>query len=94
MATAPMGTTLQYICKLARGAAAERSDRQLLDDFADRGDEAAFAAIVARYGAMVLRVCRRLLGHEQDQLLERTGRARGPARSLPPAARPAAQLGR
>src|SRR5262249_14259999 len=41
-------------------------DRQLLDQFAARGDEAAFAALVARHGPMVLRVCRRVLRHEQD----------------------------
>ena len=43
-----------------------RSDRQLLEDFATRGDESAFADLVARHGPMVLRVCRRVLHHEQD----------------------------
>jgi RNA polymerase sigma factor (sigma-70 family) len=38
----------------------------LLDDFAARADEAAFAALVARHGPMVLHVCRRVLQHEQD----------------------------
>jgi RNA polymerase sigma factor (sigma-70 family) len=66
MATAQMGTVLRHIRRLAGGAAPERSDCQLLDDFAGRRDEAAFAALVARHGAMVLRVCRRVLGHEQD----------------------------
>src|SRR5205823_3246585 len=42
------------------------TDRQLLHGFAARGDQAAFAAIVGRHGPMVLRVCRRVLGHEQD----------------------------
>jgi RNA polymerase sigma factor (sigma-70 family) len=65
MATAPTPTVLQHIRQLA-GAAPQRSDRQLLDDFASRRDEGAFAALVERHGAMVLRVCRRILGHEQD----------------------------
>jgi RNA polymerase sigma factor (sigma-70 family) len=66
MATAQMGTVLRHIRRLAGGAGPERTDRQLLDDFAGRRDEAAFAALVARHGPMVLRVCRRVLGHEQD----------------------------
>jgi RNA polymerase sigma factor (sigma-70 family) len=42
------------------------TDAQLLDAFFGRHDESAFAALVDRYGRMVLRVCRRVLGHEQD----------------------------
>ena len=37
------------------------SDAQLLDRFATRRDEAAFAALVDGYGAMVLAVCRDVL---------------------------------
>jgi RNA polymerase sigma factor (sigma-70 family) len=66
MATAQMGTVLRHIRQLVGGVAPERTDRQLLDDFAGRRDEAAFAALVARHGPMVLRVCRRVLSHEQD----------------------------
>jgi RNA polymerase sigma factor (sigma-70 family) len=66
MAAAHMGTVLRHLRQLAGGAAPEPTDRQLLDRFAGRHDEAAFAALVARHGAMVLRVCRRVLGHEQD----------------------------
>jgi RNA polymerase sigma factor (sigma-70 family) len=67
MATGKLGTLLRHIHKLAspRGDC-QGTDRQLLDDFAARGDEAAFAALVARHGPMVLRVCRRVLNHEQD----------------------------
>src|SRR5438128_2226400 len=67
MATAQLGTLLQHIHKLAahRGGC-QRTDHQLLDDFAAHRDEAAFAALVARHGPMVLRVCRRVLNHEQD----------------------------
>ncbi|HZY85907.1 MAG TPA: sigma-70 family RNA polymerase sigma factor, partial [Gemmataceae bacterium] len=66
MATAQLGSLLRHIEHLAvQGGTLPRTDRQLLDDFA-AGDEAAFAALVARHGPMVLRVCRRVLRHEQD----------------------------
>ena len=47
------------------GSAAGLSDRQLIERIATRRDEdgeAAFAALVARHGPMVLGVCRQLLG--------------------------------
>ena len=50
------------------GSAAGLSDRQLLERFTARrepADEAAFAAIVARHGPMVLGICRQLLGDHQ-----------------------------
>jgi RNA polymerase sigma factor (sigma-70 family) len=67
MATATPGTLLRHLRQLAGGPGAPPgTDRQLLDDFAARRDEAAFAALVGRHGPMVLRVCRRVLQHEQD----------------------------
>jgi RNA polymerase sigma factor (sigma-70 family) len=67
MATAPLGTLLRHVKKLAAGRCVQQwSDRQLLDDFAVRGNEASFTALVSRHGPMVLRVCRRVLNHEQD----------------------------
>ncbi len=42
------------------------SDERLLHAFLVSHDEAAFAALVRRYGPMVGAVCRRVLGHEQD----------------------------
>ncbi|MGP0069119.1 MAG: sigma-70 family RNA polymerase sigma factor [Isosphaeraceae bacterium] len=54
------------------GSAAGLSDRQLLERFTaqrDAAGEAAFAALVARHGPMVLDVCRQLLGdrhHAED----------------------------
>jgi RNA polymerase sigma factor (sigma-70 family) len=67
MATAQLGTLLGHLQKLtAERCARQRTDRQLLEDFAACHDETAFAALVARHGPMVLRVCRRVLGHEQD----------------------------
>src|SRR5216683_2832435 len=67
MATAQLDTLLRHIRKLAAGrGSSQRSDSQLLDDFSTCRDETAFAALVARHGPMVLRVCRRVLNHEQD----------------------------
>jgi len=67
MATAQLETLLRHIEKLVAGhGVQQRSDRQLLDDFVARRSEAAFTALVSRHGPMVLRVCRRVLNHEQD----------------------------
>jgi len=67
MATTQLGTLLRHIEQLTAGGGVHHgTDRQLLDDFAARRDEAAFAALVSRHGPMVLRVCRRVLHHEQD----------------------------
>jgi RNA polymerase sigma factor (sigma-70 family) len=66
MATAQAGTLMRHLRKLAATPAGQRTDRQLLDDFAARRDDSAFADLVSRHGPMVLRVCRRVLRHEQD----------------------------
>ena len=49
-----------------RGAAGGLGEDQLLERFAERGDEAAFAALIARHGPMVWGVCRRVLRDERD----------------------------
>lgn len=46
------------------GAAAP--DRDLIERFVHSREEAAFAALVERHGAMVLGVCRRVLRHQHD----------------------------
>jgi len=67
MARPELRTLLRHIHHLAGPcAAAELSDRDLLERFAGRREEAAFAALVQRHGPLVLNVCRRLLRHEQD----------------------------
>jgi RNA polymerase sigma factor (sigma-70 family) len=67
MATAQLDSLLRQLQQLAAGPRlAHGTDRQLLDDFSARGDETAFATLVARHGPMVLRVCRRVLNHEHD----------------------------
>ena len=44
----------------------EPPDHVLLERFTARRDEAAFAALVRRYGPLVLGICRRVLHHEHD----------------------------
>jgi RNA polymerase sigma factor (sigma-70 family) len=44
----------------------ERTDHELLQDFAAARDEMAFAALVGRHGPLVFNVCRHVLRHEQD----------------------------
>jgi RNA polymerase sigma factor (sigma-70 family) len=53
--------------ELASAAGADNlSDEILLERFTSRREEAAFAALVRRYGGLVFGVCRRVLHHEQD----------------------------
>ncbi len=67
MANPPLGPVLRHIRKLAAAAhAKEQTDVQLLQEFAARNDQAAFAALVRRHGPMVLGVCRNVLRHTQD----------------------------
>jgi len=53
-------------CLLAGQGRPDESDEQLLHAFTMRRDQAAFAVLMRRHGPMVLHVCRRVLGHEQD----------------------------
>lgn len=57
---------LRHIRALASAEHAGEHDQQLLDTFQQRQDEAAFAALVARHGPLVLGVCRRVLGNDHD----------------------------
>lgn len=51
---------------LARPAAEDSSDRELLARFVATGEQHAFALVLQRHGPAVLRLCRRLLGNEHD----------------------------
>jgi RNA polymerase sigma factor (sigma-70 family) len=59
-----------FLRGLTSGIVAEslvnQSDRQLVEQFLARRDEAVFAALMHRHGPMVYRVCWRLLQQEQD----------------------------
>jgi RNA polymerase sigma factor (sigma-70 family) len=67
MAQGKRSHLLQYIRRLAATPPDDLlTDRQLLQGFIDRQEEAAFAELLCRHGPMVLGVCRRLLCHEQD----------------------------
>ena len=65
----PMRFLKQIETLFRTGTAGGLTDGQLLERFLERRDEhaeAAFAALVNRHGAMVLRVCRQILRDEQD----------------------------
>jgi RNA polymerase sigma factor (sigma-70 family) len=51
---------------MAAEAWADQSDRELVERFTARHDEAVFEALVRRHGPMVYRVCWRVLQHSQD----------------------------
>jgi RNA polymerase sigma factor (sigma-70 family) len=57
--------TIQTLLRHLLGAdpAGDLTDADLLERFAARRDEAAFAELVARHGPKVFAVCRRVLGH-------------------------------
>ncbi len=52
---------LMGVCHLA-----QVTDRQLLQRFLSDRDEDAFAALMERHGHLVFKVCRLVLGHQQD----------------------------
>jgi RNA polymerase sigma factor (sigma-70 family) len=59
-----LGVNLRRL--LGAHAAENDDDAHLLERFVAARDEAAFAALVERYGRLVLGVCRALLRHEED----------------------------
>jgi RNA polymerase sigma factor (sigma-70 family) len=64
--TSSAAPLLLHLRRLAAPARATAPDAALLEGFAQRGDQDAFAALVARHGPMVLGVCRRVLADAQD----------------------------
>jgi RNA polymerase sigma factor (sigma-70 family) len=65
MGEAAMASLTIVAQDIRRLAGCEPSDEQLLAAFT-QGQEPAFAALVRRYAGLVMGVCRRALGHEQD----------------------------
>jgi DNA-directed RNA polymerase specialized sigma24 family protein len=57
---------LSSVIRQLLSARSDSSDRHLLERFIAHKDEAAFAALVERHGAMVLDVARNVLHHRQD----------------------------
>jgi RNA polymerase sigma factor (sigma-70 family) len=75
MAQTQLGTVLRHLHRLLGPPAPdEPTDRQLLDRFAGRRDEAAFEELLRRHGPMVLGACRRLLPgpHDADDVFQAT----------------------
>jgi RNA polymerase sigma factor (sigma-70 family) len=67
MAHAPPGDILGQIQSLFHdGTSGGLTDGELLDRFTSRRDESAFSILIARHGAMVLRICRIILADEHD----------------------------
>ena len=65
MAVVQTSALLRHIRRLSQAAVA-LTDRQLLERFIAEDNEAAFAELVGRHGALVLDICRRTLRREQD----------------------------
>ena len=75
MATDTLAPVVQYLRRAtAPPRSAGLSDGELLERFAGRRDQAAFAALVQRHGPMVMGVCRRLLRdrHEAEDAWQAT----------------------
>lgn len=67
MPNSQASAVLRYLRKVtAADYALNLPDQELLERFVTRRDEAAFAALVCRHGPMVLRLCQRVLQHQED----------------------------
>jgi RNA polymerase sigma factor (sigma-70 family) len=67
MVNGRINTALRQVARVFHeGTLTGLSDRQILERFVDRRDEAAFEALMVRHGPMVLNVCRQLLLDPHD----------------------------
>jgi RNA polymerase sigma factor (sigma-70 family) len=71
---ATVGYVLAQLQRWTSPRLGELSDAVLLERFRQKRDESAFAALMARYGGMVLRCCRHVLGdaHEAEDAFQAT----------------------
>jgi hypothetical protein len=75
MANGQLSAVLRHLHRLRETQALEElTDGQLLERYLTDREEAAFAALVRRHGAMVLGVCRRVLQnwHEAEDAFQAT----------------------
>src|SRR5438874_1812190 len=67
MARSDLGTVVQTLRRTALlDGAARQEDAELLEEFVDSDDQAAFEALVRRHGPMVMGVCRRIVQNAHD----------------------------
>jgi DNA-directed RNA polymerase specialized sigma24 family protein len=66
MATSQLSEVIEHLRSAVVRGGGGPSDGQLLADYLDRRDHAAFAVLLRRHGPMVWGVCRRIVGHAQD----------------------------
>jgi RNA polymerase sigma factor (sigma-70 family) len=67
MATPQLAGVVRHICRLVGAPGlTDKADGQLLRDFHSEHDQAAFAILVDRHGALVWRVCRQVLERRED----------------------------
>ncbi len=73
MATSQLSQVIQHLREVLLRDGVPQTDGQLVGCFIEHRDEAAFAALIERHGAMVWGVCRRLLNqHEAEDAFQST----------------------
>jgi RNA polymerase sigma factor (sigma-70 family) len=66
MSTGVLAEVLRYVRTLTSTEGGDQSDSELLEQFVQRRNESAFAALLERHGPLVLSVCHQVLRDEQE----------------------------